>query len=128
MALIKGANTPGLEVKPILPDKHYLEGRISSGDRIVFRVEASTIYFMDVVKHDDIGRYWPSPRSAVRKPSTTCCGSCARRIRRPRCARSKPWASIGATTLSGRGSAKPSAPERTPRLARPRRRPSAESL
>ena len=56
MALIKGTDTPGLNGKPILPEKHYLEGRISSGDRIVFRVEGSTIYFMDVVRHDDIGR------------------------------------------------------------------------
>jgi hypothetical protein len=62
MALIKGTDTPGLNVKPILPDKHYLEGRISSADRIVFRVEGSTIYFMDVVKHDDIGRYGRRPR------------------------------------------------------------------
>jgi len=64
MALIKGTDTPGLHVKPILPDKHYLEGRISSGDRIVFRVEGSTIYFMDVAKHDDIGRYGRRPRQA----------------------------------------------------------------
>ena len=62
MALIKGIDTPGLNVKPILPDKHYLEGRIGSGDRIVFRVEGSTICFMDVVKHDDIGRYGRRPR------------------------------------------------------------------
>ncbi len=62
MALIKGTHAPGLDVKPILPDKHYLEGRISSGDRVVFRVEGSTIYFMDVVKHDDIERYSRRPR------------------------------------------------------------------
>jgi hypothetical protein len=62
MALIKGSDSAGLNVKPILPDKHYLEGRISSGDRMVFRVEGSTIYFMDVVKHDDIGRYGRRPR------------------------------------------------------------------
>ena len=64
MALIKGGDTPGLNVKPILPDKHCLEGRISSGDRIVFRVEGSTIYFMDVVRHDDNGRYGRRPRLA----------------------------------------------------------------
>jgi hypothetical protein len=64
MALIKGADTPGLNVKPILPDKHYFEARISSGDRIVFRTEAGTIYFMDVVRQDDIGRYGRRPRSA----------------------------------------------------------------
>lgn len=62
MALIKGTDTPGLNVKPILPDKHYHEGRISSGDRIVVRWEGSTIHFIDVVKHDDIGRYGRRPR------------------------------------------------------------------
>jgi hypothetical protein len=62
MALIKGTDTPSLQVKPILPDKDYFEGRISSGDRIVFRIEGSAIYFMDVVKHDDIGRYGRRPR------------------------------------------------------------------
>ena len=62
MALIKGLDSVGLHVKPILPDKHYLEARISSGDRIVFRVEQGTIYFVDVVKHDDIARYGRRPR------------------------------------------------------------------
>ena len=62
MALIKGGDAPRLNVKPILPDKHYFEGRISSGDRIVFRTEGGTIYFMDVVKHDDISRYGRRPR------------------------------------------------------------------
>jgi hypothetical protein len=62
MALIKGRETGGLNVKPILPDKHYSEARISSGDRIVFRMEGSTIYFMDIVKHDDIGRHGRRPR------------------------------------------------------------------
>ena len=56
MALIKGSEASGLNVKPILPDKHYYEARISSGDRIVCRMEGTTIYFIDVVKHDDIGR------------------------------------------------------------------------
>jgi hypothetical protein len=62
MALVKGTEAPGLNVKPIHPDKHYLEGRISSGDRIVFRQEGAMIYFMDVVKHDDIARYGRRPR------------------------------------------------------------------
>jgi hypothetical protein len=66
MALIKGADAPGLIVKPILPDKHYLEARISSGDRIVFRLEQGAIFFVDVVKHDDIGRYGRRPRQAGR--------------------------------------------------------------
>ena len=60
MALIKGTDTPGLNVKPILPDKYYLEARISSGDRIVFRMQDDTMYFLDMVKHDDIGRYGPA--------------------------------------------------------------------
>ena len=64
MTLIKGADASGLNVKPILPDKHYLEARISSGDRIVFRLELGAIFFIDVVKHDDIGRYGRRPKQA----------------------------------------------------------------
>jgi hypothetical protein len=62
MALIKGTDSPGLNVKPILPDKDYLEARIGSGDRIVFRVEQDAVFFVDVVKHDDSGRYGRRPR------------------------------------------------------------------
>jgi hypothetical protein len=57
MSLIKREDSPGLRIKPIHPEKYYLEARINSGDRIVFRLEGGTIYFIDVVKHDDIGRY-----------------------------------------------------------------------
>lgn len=57
IALIKQESTLGLRVKPILPDKFYLEARINSGDCIVFRLEAGTVYFVDVVSHDEIGRY-----------------------------------------------------------------------
>lgn len=60
--LIKGAGATGLVVKPILPAKYYLEARISSGERIVFRIAEGTIYFLDIVKHDDIGRYGRPPR------------------------------------------------------------------
>jgi hypothetical protein len=67
MALIKGTDTPGLNVKPILPDKHYFEARISSGDRIVFRLAKGTIFFIDVIKHDDIGRYGRQPRQVRQK-------------------------------------------------------------
>lgn len=66
MTLIKGVDAAGLNVKPILPDKHYLEARISSGDRIVFRLEQGAIFFVDVVKHDDIGRYGRRPRQGAR--------------------------------------------------------------
>ena len=64
MALIKGTDAPGLDVNAIHPDKHYLEARISSGDRIVFRLNQGAIVFVDVVKHDDIGRYGRQPRPA----------------------------------------------------------------
>ena len=62
MALIKRESSSGLRVKPIQPEKYYLEARISSGDRIVFRVEGGTIYFVDVVSHDDIGRFGRRPK------------------------------------------------------------------
>ena len=55
--LIKRESSPGLRIKPILPDKHFYEARISSGERIIFRIEGGTIFFYDVVKHDDIQRY-----------------------------------------------------------------------
>ncbi len=61
ISLIKRSDSPGLRIKPIHPDKHFSEARINSGDRIVFRVEGETIYFVDVVKHDDISRYGKKP-------------------------------------------------------------------
>jgi len=57
IALIKGESSPGLRVKPIQPEKYYLEARLNQGDRIVFRLESGTIYFVDVVSHDEIDRY-----------------------------------------------------------------------
>jgi hypothetical protein len=57
MALIKGDVTPGMRVKPIEPSKHYREARINDGDRIIFRIEGGRVLFVDVVRHDDIGRY-----------------------------------------------------------------------
>ena len=62
IALIKRESSPGLHIKPIHPDKYYSEARINSGDRIVFRVAEGTIFFVDVVKHDDISRYGKRPR------------------------------------------------------------------
>jgi hypothetical protein len=61
MELIKGQYSHGLRIKPILPDKYFLEARISSGERIVFRIEGGTVYFVDVVPHDEIGRYGRRP-------------------------------------------------------------------
>lgn len=61
MALIKQESSSGLRIKPIQPDKYYREARITSGDRIVFRIEGGTLFFVDVVKHDDISRYGKRP-------------------------------------------------------------------
>lgn len=61
MALIKQSSSPGLRIKPIHPDKYYLEARINSGDRVIFRLEAGTIFFVDVVHHDEISRYGRRP-------------------------------------------------------------------
>jgi hypothetical protein len=64
IALIKQTTSAGLRVKPIQPEKYYLEARINSGDRIVFRVDGGTVFFIDVVRHDDIGRYGKRPPRA----------------------------------------------------------------
>jgi hypothetical protein len=63
LALIKQEKSSGLRVKPIHPEKYYLEARVNGGDRIIFRIEAGTILFVDVVKHDDISRYGRRPRN-----------------------------------------------------------------
>jgi mRNA-degrading endonuclease RelE of RelBE toxin-antitoxin system len=57
IALIKKQNLPGLRIKPIRPEKYYLEARLNRGDRIVFRIEGETIFFVDVISHDEIDRY-----------------------------------------------------------------------
>ena len=57
IALIKQEITPGMRVKPIEPEKYYSEARINDGGRIVFRIEENTVWFVDVVTHDDVGRY-----------------------------------------------------------------------
>jgi len=57
MALIKGRESSGLRVKPVQPAKVYFEARVNQGDRVIFRKEGETILFVDVVHHDDIGRY-----------------------------------------------------------------------
>jgi mRNA-degrading endonuclease RelE of RelBE toxin-antitoxin system len=63
MALIKQVSSSGLRIKPIQPAKYYLEARINSGDRIVFRLDEGTVLFVDVVPHDDISRYGKRPRA-----------------------------------------------------------------
>jgi hypothetical protein len=63
VALIKQLSSPGLRIKPIQPSKHYLEARINSGDRIIFRIVEGTLFFVDVVEHDDIARYGKRPKA-----------------------------------------------------------------
>ena len=63
MALIKQTSSSGLRIKPIQPAKYYLEARINSGDRIIFRLAEGTVFFIDVVSHDDISRYGKRPRA-----------------------------------------------------------------
>jgi Txe/YoeB family toxin of Txe-Axe toxin-antitoxin module len=57
IALIKQEPTPGMRVKPIEPDKYFYEARINDGDRLVFLVEDGKVWFVEVIAHDDIGRY-----------------------------------------------------------------------
>jgi mRNA-degrading endonuclease RelE of RelBE toxin-antitoxin system len=60
-ALANQRPTPGMRAKPILPDKHYFEARISSGHRLIFRIEEGLLHLVDVVTHDDIARYSRRP-------------------------------------------------------------------
>lgn len=57
IALLKQKPAPGMRVKPIEPDKYYFEARINDGDRLIYRPDAGTICFVDIVTHDDIGKY-----------------------------------------------------------------------
>ena len=66
MALLKMAPTPGMQIKPIQPDKYYNEARINDGDRLIHRTDAGAVYFVDVVKHDDIGQYGKAPKQSAR--------------------------------------------------------------
>jgi hypothetical protein len=63
LALFKQEPSSGLRIKPIHPEKYYLEARVNGGDRMIFRIDAGTIFFVDVVKHDDISRYGRRPRT-----------------------------------------------------------------
>ena len=54
---MKGEGTPGMRIKPIEPEKYYNEARINDGDRIVHRIDAGTVFFVDVVPHDQINKY-----------------------------------------------------------------------
>lgn len=64
MALLKRQLTPGLRVKSIEPDKYYNEARVNDGDRVIHRTHEGTVYFVDIVRHDDLGTYARAPRRA----------------------------------------------------------------
>lgn len=57
LAIIKGELTSGLRIKPIEPSKYYAEARVNDGDRIIHRISDGAVRFVDIVSHDDIGRY-----------------------------------------------------------------------
>ena len=57
MALAKGVRTPGMRIKPIEPEKYYLEARVNDGNRVVFRIANDTLLLADVVPHDLMSRY-----------------------------------------------------------------------
>jgi mRNA-degrading endonuclease RelE of RelBE toxin-antitoxin system len=57
LARMKQEVTPGMRIKPIEPEQYYQEARINDGDRLIFRIEDGRVWFVDVVPHDDIGRY-----------------------------------------------------------------------
>jgi hypothetical protein len=39
------------------PEKYYSEARANDGDRVIHRIEGGKVWFVDMVAHDDIGRY-----------------------------------------------------------------------
>jgi hypothetical protein len=57
IALLKQQPTPGMRIKPVEPEKYYNEARSNDGDRVIHRLEDGRVWFVDIVAHDDIGRY-----------------------------------------------------------------------
>ena len=53
---------PSLKAHPIKPDKYYWEAYLNDSDRIVYVPEGSHLVLVDVVPHDDIGRYGKRPK------------------------------------------------------------------
>ncbi len=54
---------PGLEAHPIQPDRHFWEAYVNKSIRLIYVPEGSHLVLVDVVAHDDIGRYSRAPRS-----------------------------------------------------------------
>lgn len=57
IALLKQRPTPGMRIKSVEPEKYYNEARVNDGDRVIHRIEAGKVWFVDIVVHDDICRY-----------------------------------------------------------------------
>lgn len=55
--LLSNPGSPGLRLKPILPQKIYWEARINQGDRLILRPEGSVVHVIDVVEHKKIGKW-----------------------------------------------------------------------
>lgn len=51
-----------LRAHPVKPDKYYWEAYLNNSDRIVYVPDGSRLVLVDVVPHDDIGRYGKRPR------------------------------------------------------------------
>ena len=60
--LIQDRAHPSLKAHSVKPDKHYWEAYVNRGDRIIYNPDGSRLILVDVVTHDDIGRYSKRPR------------------------------------------------------------------
>lgn len=52
---------PGLRSHPVKPDKYYWEAYMNRSDRIVYIPNHPVLVLVDIVKHDNIGRYGKAP-------------------------------------------------------------------
>ncbi|HET6231776.1 MAG TPA: hypothetical protein VFE05_17000 [Longimicrobiaceae bacterium] len=53
---------PSLKTHAIKPDRHYHEAYVNRGDRIIYIPQGSHLVLVDIVAHDEIGRYAKKPK------------------------------------------------------------------
>jgi hypothetical protein len=53
-----------MRVKPIQSEKYYDEARINDGDRLIHRIDGGKVWIVDIVSHDDIGKYGKAVKNA----------------------------------------------------------------